>query len=383
MVPLSVPELGGNELAYLTECISSGWVSSVGPFVGRFEHELATTTGTNYAVAVSSGTAALHIALLVAGVQAGDEVAVSDLTFIAPVNAIRYCGAFPVLIDAEPDYMQMDVEWLRRFLEEACEPGADGLRNRATGRRVAAILPVHILGHPCDMDPVLELADRFGLQVVEDATESLGGLYRGRPIGTLGRMACLSFNGNKLITSGGGGAIVTDDAELAARCRYLTTQAKDDPIEHVHGAVGFNYRLTSLQAAVGVAQLERIGEFLRRKRTIADRYGEELAAIPGIGVMREAPWARSAWWLYTIQVDPALYGIDSRTLLHHLESVGIQARPLWQPSHLSPADPSYRQGARPVAEALYRDALSLPSSSGLPADDQSRVIAAIRAACRQ
>jgi perosamine synthetase len=368
-----VPEIGGNEWRYVKECLDTGWVSSVGSYVDRFEGDLARAVGTRFAVATTSGTAALHTALLVAGVERDDEVLVSSLTFIAPANAIRYVGARPVFIDAEPASWQMDPQRAVDFLERGCDWRDGALYNRVTGRRVRAVIPVHILGHPVEMTPLLETARKLGLAVIEDATESLGARYRGTQAGHLGDVACFSFNGNKLLTTGGGGMLVTDNESWARRARHLTTQAKDDPIEYVHGEIGFNYRLTNVQAAMGVAQLERLEEFLDRKRAIAGRYAEALGSVPGVTLMPEAPWAASAWWMYTVLIDEARYGRDSRALLKALEADGIQTRPLWQPLHRSGAHAGAFHAGCPVAERLNREALSLPCSVGLSEADQHRV----------
>ncbi len=373
-IPLCVPEIRGNEWAYIKECLDTNYVSSVGSFVNRFEEALAARVGAGYGIATSSGTAALHIALLAAGIGPGDEVIVSSLTFIAPVNAVRYTGAWPVLVDAEPDHWQMDPAQVRAFLEMGCERRGDLLVNRRTGRTVRAIIPVHILGHPVDMDPILELAAEHGLIVIEDATESLGAGYKGRSTGTLGAMGCFSFNGNKLITTGGGGMVVTDDSRLAQRARYLSTQAKDNPVEFVHNEVGYNYRLTNIQAAMGCAQLELLDEYIRLKREIARRYTAAFQHAPGLQPMRLAPWATPVHWLYTLLVDEAVCGISSRDLLAALQAAGIQTRPLWQPAHLSPSQAGAHALPCPVAERLQRTALSLPSSVGLSAADQERVI---------
>jgi perosamine synthetase len=289
-IPLSVPALRGNEWKYVKECLDSNWVSSAGPFVGRFERMVAGFVGTKYAVSTQNGTAALHVALLVAGIQPEDEVLVSTLTFIAPANAVRYCGAWPVLIDAEPTYWQMDPQRVIDFLERDCDCASGRLRNRATGRRVRAILPVHILGHPVDMDPILELAARYRLLVIEDASESLGVKYKGQMTGSLGDMACFSFNGNKIATTGGGGMIVTNNEEWARKARHLTTQAKVDEIEYVHDQVGYNYRLTNIQAALGCAQLEQLPGFISAKRHIAELYLDHLSRRPGIIPLKEPPW---------------------------------------------------------------------------------------------
>jgi perosamine synthetase len=376
-VPLCVPELRGNEWAYVKECLDTNFVSSVGPFVDRFERLVAEYLGARHAVATVNGTAALHIALLVAGVEPDDEVLVSALTFIAPANAIRYAGAWPVFIDAEPNFWQMDPQRVVDFVETECRWENRELRDLRTGKRIRAIMPVHILGHSVDVDPIIEVARKFDLMVIEDATESLGASYRGRMVGRLGRIACLSFNGNKLITSGGGGMIVTDDAALAAKAKYLTTQAKDDPLEFVHREVGFNYRLTNIQAALGVAQLEQIDEFIAIKKRIAATYTAALSRVAGIQPMREATWASSVWWLYTVLVDAPAYGMTSRELLRALAADGIQARPLWQPMSQSPAHRAGVATGCPVAERLHALALSLPSSVGLTPEQQGRVLAAV------
>ncbi len=381
-VPLCVPELRGNEWLYLKECVDTNFVSSVGPFVDRFERNFATTLGVSHAVATASGTAALHIALLVAGVQPDDEVLVSTLTFIASANAIRYVGAFPVFIDAEPAYWQMDPQKVSDFLDNACYQEHGERRNKATGRRIKGIMPVHILGHPVDMDPLLQVAQHYNLVVIEDATESLGAQYKGRMVGCLGDLACFSFNGNKLITTGSGGMLVTDNAAWAQKAKYLTTQAKDNPIEYIHGEVGYNYRLTNVHAALGCAQLERLDEYIATKRRIAQAYTHAIEDIPGLTPMREAPWAFSVFWMYTLLVDVYQYGRDSRALLQHLAQAQIQTRPLWQPLHLSPAYRGAYCTDCTVAEGLHRMALSLPCSVGLPYTDQSRVIQAVRDAAR-
>ena len=379
-VPLSVPEIRGNEWTYVKECLDTGWVSSVGGYVERFERALAAQVGTRFAVATVNGTAALHIALLTAGVEPDDLVLVSSLSFVAPANAIRYAGAWPVFVDAEPDYWQMDPGRVVDFLERRCRWQRGALYHKESNRRVRAILPVHILGHPVNMDPISEIARRFGLAIVEDATESLGADYRGTAVGRLGRIGCFSFNGNKLITTGGGGMLVTDDERIAERARYLTTQAKDAGEEYIHREIGYNYRLTNLQAAMGVAQLEQLPEYLAAKRRIAAAYAAALGDVCGITVMREAEWARSAWWMYTVLVNERAFGVSARGLLQLLERERIQTRPLWQPLHRSAAHRGALAVGGAVAEGLYREALSLPCSVGLMQEAQDRVIAAIATA---
>lgn len=376
-VPLLVPEIGGNEWKYVKECLDTNWVSSVGAYVDRFESQVASRVGTKFGVATVNGTAALHVALLVSGVKPDDEVLISTLTFIAPVNAIRYVGAWPVFIDAEKDNWQMDPSRVVDFLEKGCRWQEGSLYNRQTGRRVTAVIPVHILGHPVDMDPIIEIARKYGLRVIEDATEGLGATYKGRAVGSFGDIACFSFNGNKIITTGGGGLLATSNEEWARKAKYLTTQAKDDPIEYVHGEIGYNYRLTNLLAAMGCAQLEQLDVFITAKKRIANRYASGFKGLPGISPMKEAPWASSSWWMYTILLEETVFGMSSRELMHSLAASKVQTRPLWQPIHLSAAHRSTGVKEMPVAEKLYQQALSLPCSAGLTDQDQQRVIDAI------
>jgi len=378
-IPLCVPEICGNEWAYVKECLDTGWVSSVGAFVNRFEQMVADYVGANYAVATVNGTSAIHTALLVAGVEPDDEVLVSTLTFIAPANAIRYAGAWPVFIDAEPTYWQMAPENVANFLAQECNIQNGEVRNKQTGRRVKAIMPVHILGHPVDIAPILAVARRYNLIVIEDATESLGAKYQGRMVGQLGDIACFSFNGNKILTTGGGGMIVTDNATWAEKAKYLTTQAKDDAVEYIHHEIGYNYRLTNLQAAMGCAQMENLDVYIAAKRRIAATYTAAFTGVSGLLPMSEAPWASSIFWMYTLLVDEAHYGQDSRQLLQRLQEAKIQTRPLWEPLHRSRAHAASRpEQPLAVADKLSRQALSLPCSVGLTPGDQERVIALIR-----
>lgn len=373
-IPLIVPEIRGNEWRYIKDCLDTNWVSSVGSYVDRFEKMVAEQAGTGYAVATINGTAALHIALQLAGVEAGDEVVTSTLTFIAPANAIRYLGAWPVFVDAEPEYWQIDPAAVVDFLESECRWEDHALRNRRTGRRVRAILPVHILGHPDDLDPILAVAEKYSLPIIEDATEGLGARHRGKSVGGFGDAGCFSFNGNKIITTGGGGMLVTNHAEWAARARYLTTQAKDDPIEYVHRAIGYNYRLPNIQAAMGCAQMEQLAVFVEAKQQIARHYQESLRSVRGIRLPAEADWAQSSWWMYTLLVDENESPMDSRAVLRALAARKIQSRPLWQPLHRSPAHDSSGSPPCPTADRLHSQALSLPCSVGLTRSAQDYVI---------
>lgn len=373
-IPLCIPELKGNEWNYVKECLDTNWVSSAGPFVSRFEAAVSNYVGAHHAVATVNGTAALHVALLVAGIQEDDEVLMPALTFIAPANAIRYTGAWPVFIDVEPDHWQIDPQKVAEFIDKECRWQNQELRNRSTGRRVKALLPVDILGHPVDHDALLSLARKYDLSVVEDATESLGAEYRGRRLGQHADLVCFSFNGNKIITTGGGGMIVTQDSQLADKARYLTTQAKDNPIEYIHNEVGFNYRLTNIQAALGCAQMEQLDHFVTTKRDTARRYAEAFADMPGLSFMKEAEWAFSVWWLCTVIVDEANCGFNRRDLFDSLKAEHIQARPLWQPLHRSPAQRTCQSYRIEIADKIHEGALSLPSSAGLTTKDLARVI---------
>jgi perosamine synthetase len=347
----------------------------VGPFVDRFERKVAGYVGARFGIATSSGTAALHVALMVAGVQADDEVLMPTVTFIAPANAVRYLQAWPVFMDVEPSYWQMDTDKVVDFVENHCTWRHGALHNNSTGRRVKALLPVHVLGHPVDMAPLLALARKYELAVIEDAAESLGAKYLGQKVGHLGDIACCSFNGNKVITAGGGGMIVTDNPLWAARAKYLTTQAKDDPVEYIHHEIGYNYRLTNLQAAVGLAQMEQVDEYIEVKRNLAHRYTSAFRDTPEFETMREDPRAFSTFWLYTILLAKA--GWDRRELHAHLAARKIESRPLWQPIHLSKAYQNCQAFRIEHAERIHAQALSLPSSVELTPQTQDRVIEAV------
>lgn len=377
-VPLCVPEIHGNEWKYIKDCLDTNWVSSVGSYVDQFEESLASFIGTAYGVATVNGTAALHIALLVAGVEPDDEVLVSALTFVAPANAIRYVGAWPVFIDAEPQYWQMDPDKVVDFLETECSFNEGQLTNKTTGRRVRAILPVHILGHPCDMDKIGSAARRYGLNIVEDSTESLGSEYRNVKAGHLGDISCFSFNGNKLITTGGGGMVLTDDEKWARRAKYLTTQAKDDPIEYIHEEIGYNYRLTNIQAAMGVAQLEQVEDFIVRKKDIARRYQEGLADLEDVTLMKAHPDTTPIYWLYTILLEPGTSPNRRQQLIRDMGKRGINVRPLWMPINCLRPYTGCQAYRIEHAIRIYNSAISLPSSVGLTDADLQRTISAVR-----
>lgn len=377
VLPLCVPHIAGNEWEYVKECLDTNWVSSVGSYVDRFEADVAKVAGTKHAVATVNGTAALHTALMLAGVEPNDEVIIPTLTFIATANAVHYTGARPVLIDSEPDYWQLDPELLEDFLTNQCERKNGALWNEKTGRRVAAIVPVHILGHPVDFDAIYEISRGYDLPIIEDAAEAIGAIYKGRPVGGLGNLGCFSFNGNKIITTGGGGMIATNDERLAKKAKYLTTTAKDDPVEYIHGDVGYNYRMPNMLAAMGCAQLEQLNDFIMRKRSIADWYREHLEDIPGVNLQSEAQGVFSTCWLSTVEIDPDEFGMDRKQIREALLEKNIHSRPFWQPMHQSPVYKREFSVLTGVADRLFANCLSLPSSVTVTEADVERVCSAI------
>jgi perosamine synthetase len=375
-IPNAVPHLAGNEWKYVKECLDTNWVSSAGPFVDRFEREIAQHVGVPHAVATVNGTAAIHVALLASGVGPGDEVLVPAFTFVATANAVAYCGAHPVFLDSEETSWGLDPARVAEFLERECIVEAGHVVNRRTGRVVRALLPVHLYGHPCDLDPLLALARRYPMAVVEDSAEALGARYRGRPVGVDGLAGCLSFNGNKIITTGAGGMVLTRDEATATRVRRLTTQARGDAIEFVHDEIGFNYRLSNLHAALGVAQLEQLDGFVEDKRATAAIYQQALGRVDGVRPFVEAPWARSTYWMASVLLDERRCP-DVPALIRSLNAAGIQARPLWRPLHLQPAFRAAQAGPVAVAERLYARGLSLPCSVGITPEERQDVVDAV------
>ncbi len=382
-IPLSVPVIAGNEWAYTKECLDGGWVSA-GPMLERFEAAVADLAGSTHAIACVNGTAGLHIALLLAGVKPGDAVIVPTLTFAATVNAVRYCGAGPVFLGCD-EWMNLDPDALASFLAEECVAGADGCVVRATGARVGAILPVHVFGNPCRLDAILATSEAHGVPVIEDAAESVGsrwtaGPLAGRHTGSGGLLGVFSFNGNKIVTCGGGGAIVTDDDALAARARYLINQAKDDHVRYVHSEVGYNYRQTALGAAVGLAQLEELSRFIAAKRANHARYAEQLVDIPGLTLLGVPDGVEANHWFYSLLVEPTEAGADREAIMAALATEGIQSRPLWYPNHLQAAYAGSVAYRTERAMWFWERVLNLPCSSNLTAEQVDRVCAVIRAA---
>ncbi|WP_199616751.1 LegC family aminotransferase [Paenibacillus alkalitolerans] len=329
-VSLHEPSIGGRAWDYVKDCLDSGWVSSVGQYVDRFERDLARFTGSGFAVATVNGTAALHVALLLAGVKAGDEVVVPSLTFIATANAVSYIGAVPHFADIEERTLGIDPVKLRTHLEKIGYMQGGVLYNRQTNRPIRAVVPMHTFGHPVDLDSLAELCDDFGMALVEDAAESLGSYYKGKHTGTFGVLSSLSFNGNKIVTTGGGGAILTDDPDLAKRAKHLTTTAKlTHAWEYIHDAVGFNYRLPNINAALGCAQLEQLTEFVEAKRRLFSSYDASFAQVEGVRLYAEPEQSKSNYWLQTIILEPenAIYRED---VLFALHEAGYLCRPAWR-----------------------------------------------------
>lgn len=364
-VALHEPEFKGQEWTYLKECLDSTFVSSVGTFVDRFEAELAAYTGAAHAVAVVNGTAALHVALLLAGVRPGDEVLVPTLTFVATANAVTYCNAVPHLVDSAEDTLGVDPQALRAYLSRESEMRGGLCVNRRTGRVIRAIVPMHTFGLPVDVEGVLSLARDFALSVVEDAAESLGSKVGDRHTGTFGLLGTLSFNGNKTITTGGGGAILTNDTVLAERAKHLTTTAKVlHRWAYLHDEVGYNYRMPNLNAALGCAQLEQLPGFISAKRKLFERYESAFEKLPLVRLVKEPAGCTSNYWLQTVVLDESL--ADERdSVLEKTNDAGSMTRPAWTLMHRLPAYQSCPRMPLTTAESLERRLINIPSSASL------------------
>lgn len=376
-IPLCIPQIEGNEWKYIKECLDTNWVSSVGKFVNLFEEKISRYSGAKYSVATTNGTSALHISLLVSGVKPNDEVIVPTLTFIAPVNTIRYVQAYPIFMDVNSFY-QIDEEKVIDFIKKECKWTKNGLRNKTTDRRIRAILPVDIMGHPVNIDPIKQVIKKYNISIIEDASEALGAKYKGEKAGMLGDIGCYSFNGNKIITTGGGGMILTNNKKWADKARYLTTQAKDNTLEYIHKEIGYNYRLTNIQAAMGVAQLEKLEKYVEIKRRNAMSYNKSFKGFTSIKIPKEASWAFSTYWLYTILVEEDKLGIGNRELIKKLRNKGIEVRPFWHPIHSLPPYRKFQSYKINKAPLLYRKGLSLPSSVGLKDTEINYIIDTIK-----
>lgn len=356
---LHEPVFSGREKEYLADCIDSTFVSSVGAYVDRLEVEIARYTGSKYAVATVNGTAALHVSLLIVGVKCEDEVITQPVTFVATCNAIKYCGAEPVFVDVDKNTLGMNPENLLAFLKKYTTIKNGALYNRTTGRRIKACLPVHTFGHPCRIDEIVDICSNYGIVVVEDAAEALGSSFKNKHAGTFGRLGVLSFNGNKIITTGGGGAILTDDEFLAQRARHLTKTAKvPHPYEYFHDEVGFNYRMPNINAALGLAQLEQLERFLKSKRGLAKKYEEFFSTRKGIEFAKEPPMARSNYWLNAIFLENEM---EKKVFLETTNKNKVYTRPVWTLMYKLPMYESCFRVETPESEEIERRVVNLPS----------------------
>ena len=367
---LSPPHLGRHELNYLHKAVEDNWVAPTGPNITGFEADLCAFTGVSHAVALNSGTAAIHLGLRLLGVGPGDEVLCPSFTFVATANPIGYCGATPVFIDSEPDTWNMCPTRLREALEE----------RRRLGKKPKALLLVHLYGMPAKLDELLALAQEFDLPVLEDAAEALGARYKGRPLGSFGDVGVFSFNGNKILTTSGGGALVTNRADYAAKALFWATQAKDAAPHYQHSDVGYNYRLSNLLAGIGRGQMELLEDRVKRRREIFQWYQENLAGLPGLTVALapEPIGSRTNRWLTTILLNPAETSATPETMRQHLETHKIESRPLWKPLHLQPLFAKAPMHGGAVCEDLFARGLCLPSGTAMTDDDLRRIARAIR-----
>ncbi len=365
--------MAGNELKYVTECIETGWVSSVGSYVDKMERMAADFAGTKYAIATSSGTTALHICLVMLRVNEKDLVITQNITFIATLNSIKYTGAHPVLIDTDEKNWQMDLDVLQQFLEQETEQKNGVCVHKSTGKRIPVLMPVHVLGNICDMDRLLALAKLHNLIVVEDSTEALGSFYKGKHAGSFGLLGTFSYNGNKIITTGGGGMIVTNDEALAKKAKHLTTQAKSDSFEYIHDEIGYNYRLVNVAAAMGVAQMEQLPGFIARKKEIIAFYKKELAGVGDISFQEVSEDVNPNWWLPTIKTQ------KQRAVLKALNDAKLQSRPFWVPmNQLRMFKDDLYFNNNDCSNALYQSCLSIPCSTNIKQEELQAVVDTIK-----
>lgn len=369
MIPLSVPNISGNEWQYIKDCLDTNWVSSVGSYVNQFERITAEYTGAKYAIATSNGTAAIQIALILAGVKENDLVLAPNITFVASINAIKYTGANPILIDIDFNTWQMDVDLLEEFLINNTFIENNTCFYKATRQIIRAILPVHVLGNMGDMDKLISLSKQYRLTIVEDSTEALGSYYKGKHAGTFGLLGTLSYNGNKLITTGGGGMILTDDEVLAKKAKHLTTQAKAKADQYFHDEIAYNFRLVNVLAAMGVAQMEQLDSFLKRKIEIVEFYNTRLSKIEGFANQKVLADVNPNYWLYTIKIP------NTKNLLAHFKNLEIEARPFWVPMNQLPANAKDLYYTKTnISNQIYDTCVSLPCSTNITDEQLEKVV---------
>lgn len=370
---LSPPHLSGEEEKYVREALSTNWVAPLGPHVDAFEREFAITVGSPYALAVSSGTAGLHLALIEAGVGPGDEVLVSTLTFAASVNPICYLGARPVFVDSEPLSWNMDPDLLQEELDKRAREG----------RLPKAVVVVHLYGQSADLDPIAAACANYEIPLIEDAAEALGSTYKGRSPGTVGLAGVYSFNGNKIITTSGGGMLVSASEVLVQHARKLATQARDPAPHYEHSEIGYNYRMSNILAGIGRAQLRVLHDRVQARRRNFEYYRRALADLAGLSFQPEAPWGQHTRWLTCVLIEPDEFGVDRETVRQALELENIESRPVWKPMHMQPVFRDCPRIRGEVAESLFRHGLCLPSGSNLTESDLCRVVDAIRRCARR
>lgn len=364
-IPVSEPNFLGKEKQYVLDCLESGWVSSRGKYIELFEKAVSGYVGTRYAISVCNGTCALHLALLSLAITYGDEVIVPSFTYIATVNAVRYTGAIPVFADCEKDTRNIDVE----NLESLITP------------RTKAIIVVHLYGHPCDMDKILKIAKKHKLYLIEDAAEALGSEYKGKKVGGIGDIGVFSFFGNKIITTGEGGMLVTNNRNIAEKAYLLKTQGVSSNKQYYFEVIGYNYRMTNIEAALGLAQMENIDYFINKKREIASLYSKKLSDIYGLTLPVEKPYAKSSYWMYSILVED-VFSMNRDRLMSTLKEVGIETRPFFYPCHVLPPYIN-RKAKLPISESISKRGMNLPSSTKLTEDDIDYIVNAIRNASQK
>ncbi len=378
MIPLSVPFVEGKEWEYVKECLDTGWISSAGAYVDSFEDKVKDFVGAKYGIACMNGTAGLHIAQILLGIGESDHVLAPNITFVATLNAIKYSGATPILIDIDANNWQMDLGLLRSFLEQETEKriAKDGNTYsfyKKTGNPIKAIMPVHVLGNIGDIDTLLEITKTFNLEIIEDSTESLGSTYKGKHTGTYGKIGVFSFNGNKIISTGGGGVIVTNDAAIAKRAKHITTTAKTSSLDYIHDEVGYNYRLVNVLAAIGVAQMEVLPEILERKRKMDAFYRENLQGIGDIQFQEVIDDVKANCWLFTFRTN------KMRGLLKYLNENGVQSRPFWMPmNQLNMYKDVPYFSHNDISSQLYESCISIPSSAGITEEQLQKTVDTIK-----
>lgn len=390
MIPLHEPLLNGNELKYVKDCIERGWISTVGKYVKIFENKIAKYTGAKYAIACINGTSALQISLKIAGVKNGDEVIVPSLTFIAPVNAINYNNAQPIFMDNDQYYtidVNKTIEFINNQTRSITKNNNQGHSvitiNKKTGKRISALLVVHVFGNAVNLDKLANLCRKKNIKLIEDAAESIGtfyisGKFKNKHIGTIGEIGCLSFNGNKIITSGGGGMILTNNLKIAKQAKYLTTQAKDDPLYYIHNEIGYNFCITNIHAAIGIAQLESLKQYLKKKKIIHNRYLNKINKIPGLSISNVSYFAKSNYWLNILEINKEYYNKKLSKIIKYLRVNNIDVRPIWYPNHLQKKYKNCQKYKLDNVNKIYQYRLCLPSSVQLTVKQQDFICAKLK-----